>query len=219
MYKRQINQYIFFSIALTLLVLMTSSCKDIESPTIRFNGPDTLEVVRGTTGAVTIPSAIAFDNQDFDISHHVVSSGTFDKTRVGYYPITYSVADEAGNTGTSQMIVHVIHTPTSLFGSYASSSNFSNCPTSGNTQITNRLNEERIYIERVMGGIGTYRLALDLTKDGELSLVSALFPCSYNASAATGQVSSDGDSVVVNLILKPNGTNSTVPATVWYVRQ
>jgi hypothetical protein len=49
----------------------------------------------------------AWDNKDGDLTKAITYSGSYDTDKVGEYPITYTVKDQAGNTGTLVRILKV----------------------------------------------------------------------------------------------------------------
>ena len=81
--------------------------KDNTAPVITvIEGTDTIEVGDDWTDA----GATAEDNYDGTITSSISTSGTVDVNTVGTYTITYSVTDQATNTGTATRTVNVVDT-------------------------------------------------------------------------------------------------------------
>jgi hypothetical protein len=84
---------------------------DVTPPVITLLGTPIQGHLIGETW--TDPGATAVDIFDGDITANLEVSGTVDVNTQGSYTITYSVTDEAGNTGTKQRIVQVYDTDVS----------------------------------------------------------------------------------------------------------
>ena len=79
---------------------------DSTAPVISLNGSSTLVIQQGSD--FTDPGATAKDNVDGVLSDQIVTDSTVDTAQIGSYEISYSVTDNAGNTGTATRIVKVI---------------------------------------------------------------------------------------------------------------
>jgi hypothetical protein len=90
----------------TGLVSLTSCTKDdTTAPDITLNGDATMYIDLATV--FTDPGATANDDEDGDLTANITSTGTVNVNEVGLYVITYSVADEAGNTSEVTRDVYV----------------------------------------------------------------------------------------------------------------
>ncbi len=78
---------------------------DITPPTITLKGDASITINAGT--AYEEPGYTASDNIDGDITDKVVISGSVNIYHAGTYTLTYTVADNYGNTGTAQRTVVV----------------------------------------------------------------------------------------------------------------
>ena len=93
----------------------TDTIDDISAPTIVLLGGDTLTLELGST--YTEPGYSAYDSIDGEITSQVTVSGVVNTNEVGFYPITYTVSDEAGNSTTETRTVYV--RANALAGSYS----------------------------------------------------------------------------------------------------
>ncbi len=211
-----------FYLFATLIVIACTACKrENEPPILRLNGATSIETLRGT--AVKLPTAIAFDKEDFDLTSEIVVTGTYDKNRVGYYPITYTVTDHDGSTAEATVTVHVYHGSNNLGGTFRSSNDCGNgCPSSGQATIGYEGVYYRLKITPAFGTIGTSGIDLlrfDYTKDGELRLVSGQLPCNYTPYGASGRISPAADTISVDLTLRDFGSGVLSDCRLMYVRQ
>lgn len=78
---------------------------DTTKPVINLTGGNQT-ITQGDTW--TEPGYTATDNADGDLTADVQTSGTVDTGTVGDYPLTYSVTDSSGNTGTAARTVTVV---------------------------------------------------------------------------------------------------------------
>lgn len=79
---------------------------DLDAPSITLNGDSPQIIDLG--GTYTEAGAVATDNEDGDISASIVTDASAVNTdMVGKYTVTYTVVDEAGNTGTAEREVWV----------------------------------------------------------------------------------------------------------------
>ena len=85
-------------ITFTVNVVEPSPTLDIVKPVLTITGGNSRTITRGT--AFTLPTATAIDNVDGNITNKISKTGTFNVDVVGNYPITYEVADNAGNETT-----------------------------------------------------------------------------------------------------------------------
>lgn len=111
------------------LVLVLASCEDTVPPVLRIKGADTIEHILHTP--FQDPDFVGFDNEDLDISDQVVRLGTVDIHKVGYYPVTYRLTDEAGNSAETHVVVHNRIGVDSYYGIYRSYNNFGSCAGTG----------------------------------------------------------------------------------------
>lgn len=88
------------------LVSLTSCSKDdTTSPTITLTGDAIMYIDLATV--FTDPGFTANDDEDGDITANVTATGVVNTNEVGKYVITYSVADDAGNTSEITRDVYV----------------------------------------------------------------------------------------------------------------
>ncbi|MDQ7002934.1 MAG: DUF5011 domain-containing protein, partial [Ghiorsea sp.] len=81
-----------------------------KAPAITLNGVNQMTVVKG--GVFTDPGAVATSNVDGDISSKIKILGTVNAKQVGFYTLTYDVADAAGNQAQQVLrIVQVVAAP------------------------------------------------------------------------------------------------------------
>lgn len=85
-------------ITFTVNVVEPSPTLDTVKPILTITGGNSKTITRGT--AFTLPTATAIDNVDGNITNKISKTGTFNVDVVGNYPITYRVADNAGNETT-----------------------------------------------------------------------------------------------------------------------
>jgi hypothetical protein len=78
---------------------------DTTAPVISLTGGN-LTLTVGDTWSE--PGYTATDNVDGDLTSQVVATGSVDTSKAGSYPITYTVSDSTGNTGTATRIVTVL---------------------------------------------------------------------------------------------------------------
>lgn len=86
-----------YRILFLFMIVFFVSCKKEGNtiPDIILLGNDTLSLQLNDTWTDT--GFVAADNEDGDISDRVVVTGTVNTTQVNWYPIEYSVTDNAGN--------------------------------------------------------------------------------------------------------------------------
>jgi len=92
----------------TTTATLTVNVVDTTDPVITVTGDNPVTVEKGST--YSDDGATASDNVDGDLTSDIVITGTVDTSVVGTYTLTYSVTDEAGNTGTATRIVNVVDT-------------------------------------------------------------------------------------------------------------
>lgn len=88
-----------------VVIVLQEVINDTEPPQISASPRNPEIYERGSFNPMSNVSA--FDNKDGPITDKITYSGSFDVNKVGEYPITYSVTDEAGNTGTLVRILKV----------------------------------------------------------------------------------------------------------------
>lgn len=93
----------------------TDTIDDISAPRILLIGSLTMTLDLGSS--YTEPGYSAYDSIDGDITSQVTVSGVVNTNEVGFYPITYTVSDEAGNSTTETRIVYI--RANALAGSYS----------------------------------------------------------------------------------------------------
>lgn len=211
-------QFLFGILMVTALLGTVSCARDKGQPVIRLIGDDTLQVGRGEP--FVDPSVIAFDKDDFDLTDKVQTVSTLDANKVGNYEIVYSVVDRGGNVGQVTRIVQVIHTSSSLAGSYTSTNNCLACPNTGSVQISKYLySPAKIYITPAMGTQNSSYFIMEVKPDGRLTYYSyGSFPCNYYFQDATGTVSAAGDTIAINLALQSWTDNSWAYCTSLYIK-
>ena len=82
---------------------------DVTPPVITLRGGETVELTEGDT--YEEPGYTASDDRDGDMTHLVTVSGTVSTAYAGEYTLTYTVMDQAGNTGTAVRRVVVAPAP------------------------------------------------------------------------------------------------------------
>lgn len=105
-------------------VLFMTGCgtDDLDAPVVTLNGDNPQIIDLGD--AYTEAGAIATDNEDGDISASIVTDATGVNTAmVGKYTVTYTVVDEAGNTGTAERDVWVRATADDYVGFFTVTEN------------------------------------------------------------------------------------------------
>ena len=81
---------------------------DKTAPTLTLLGKDTFMIEQ--CDETIIPSAVASDLTDGNLTTNIIVSGKVDKSTVGDYKVTYSVSDAQGNTATKVRLVKVVDT-------------------------------------------------------------------------------------------------------------
>lgn len=190
-----------------------------EGPVIRLIGHDTLVWLKGK--AFVDPGVIAFDQQDFDLTAAVKTIGNVDSQHVGYYDLTYTVTDKAGNVGTESRVVQVVHSNAALEGTYKSVANCPTCPFTGTATVSKyTTTADKIQIAPSMGNPAgnASSIVLKIAASGQLQIVNGTVPCNYTVVSVTGAVSDSGDSISFDLKLK-NGSNQITYCSASYVKQ
>lgn len=97
--------------------LVSCNKKDASAPVISLIGQviDTVDL----HGIYSEKGATANDTQDGDLTTSIDISGEVDTSQVGFYTISYSVSDKAGNTGLAKRSVLVKHTLKGVCGNYS----------------------------------------------------------------------------------------------------
>ncbi|MBI9015520.1 MAG: DUF5011 domain-containing protein [Clostridiales bacterium] len=86
---------------------ISTPASDTTPPVLILNGDSQMSLEVGSI--YNEPGAQATDDIDGDISNNIVISGTVDVSSVGFYPLNYSVIDQAGNQSNIEVrIVEVI---------------------------------------------------------------------------------------------------------------
>ncbi len=101
---------------LLLMGILLGCKREANPPVIRLNATDTMLVPLHST--ISLPTAIAFDREDLDISSKIVRTGSYDPDSIGYYPIQYEVTDAEGNVGRATCTLRVMVTPSQLTAYY-----------------------------------------------------------------------------------------------------
>jgi len=99
-------------------MLLTSCKSDETAPAVTINGGTAKNVV--LNASLTDPGATASDEKDGDVSASITSDylTAVNKDKTGTYTVTYSVSDEAGNTGSATLSVTVKNDAEPWAGSY-----------------------------------------------------------------------------------------------------
>ena len=83
---------------LALLFVFVQSIVFANNPVITLNGDSVIEIYMGST--FVDPGAIAYDEEDGDISNSIQVSGSVDTNTHGTYVLAYNVIDSDGNSAT-----------------------------------------------------------------------------------------------------------------------
>ena len=81
---------------------------DKTAPVLTLLGKDTVAVEQ--CAVYSEQGAVANDNTDGNLSSDIAISGVVNTSKVGSYPLTYTVSDAQGNTSTAQRVVKVVDT-------------------------------------------------------------------------------------------------------------
>lgn len=83
---------------------------DLENPTIKLNGSNTINIIEGNT--FKDPGATAEDNYDGDLTDKIeVDSTSLDTKKIGSYKVTYTVSDSSGNKSSVERVINVQKKP------------------------------------------------------------------------------------------------------------
>lgn len=115
--KTKISMLSIAVIAASTMIFTGCGTEDLSTPTIVLEGDSPMTVVLG--GTYTDPGFSATDDEDGDISANVVVDDSEVNTdEIGEYEVSYTVTDEAGNTGTETRIVRVVVGKSNYLGTY-----------------------------------------------------------------------------------------------------
>ncbi|MCB9232354.1 MAG: DUF5011 domain-containing protein [Bacteroidia bacterium] len=107
-----------FLLAFIFTAVVFSGCKkDKTAPVVTLKGDSTVEIA--LNGTYQEPGYTATDDEDGDLTGDVTVTGSVDKTNIGTYTLTYTVTDEAGNTGSVSRTVIVKIMQENWVGSFA----------------------------------------------------------------------------------------------------
>lgn len=105
------------AVATGTLIFTGCNTEDLSTPTIVLEGDSPYTIVLG--GTWDEPGFSATDDEDGDISALVtVDSSDINLNEIGEYEVTYTVTDEAGNTGVETRIVRVVVGKANYLGVY-----------------------------------------------------------------------------------------------------
>lgn len=104
-------------VATGTLIFTGCNTEDLSTPTIVLEGDSPYEIVLGDTWDE--PGYSATDDEDGDISANVtVDSSDINLNEIGEYEVTYTVTDDAGNTGVKTRLVRVVVGEANYLGLY-----------------------------------------------------------------------------------------------------
>ena len=104
-------------VAIGTTIFTGCNTEDLTTPTIVLEGDSPYYIVLGETWEE--PGYTATDNEDGDITANVkVDSSAINLNEIGEYEVSYTVTDEAGNTGVETRIVRVVVGSANYLGSY-----------------------------------------------------------------------------------------------------
>ena len=104
-------------VAIGTAIFTGCNTEDLTTPTIVLEGDSPYYIVLGETWEE--PGYTATDNEDGDITANVkVDSSAINLNEIGEYEVSYTVTDEAGNTGVETRIVRVVVGSANYLGSY-----------------------------------------------------------------------------------------------------
>lgn len=185
-----------------LIMSLVSACgRDTDPPVIRLNALDTMLVPLHSV--ISMPEAIAFDNEDLDVSESIVVTGSYEKDSIGYYPIQYEAVDAAGNVGRATLTLRVMATPTQLMAYYDRTTD---CPNSYDNMFylyANVQNPNQLVVAVFGSGGSAGSIRFDLLPTGEYK--PEVMPFTYYNSPRTVTAveitfSADGNSFRLDLV-------------------
>lgn len=133
--KSKISVLALAVVASVSMVLVSCGDDDLTNPVVSVTGDDPQIIALGDD--YTELGATATDEQDGDLSDAIVIDATSVNTDVvGKYTVSYSVVDEAGNTGSAERDVWVMATNDSYAGTYDVTESYTNNETGESDVIT-----------------------------------------------------------------------------------
>jgi hypothetical protein len=192
-----------FAACMLLILSLVSACgRDTDPPVIRLNALDTMLVPLHSV--ISMPEAIAFDNEDLDVSESIVVTGTYEKDSIGYYPIQYEVTDAAGNVGRATCTLRVMVTPTQMNANFDRTTD---CPNSGDDMVYIRSGSldtnELVVAVFDAQGFSTGRMSFELLPNGEYEPMNMPFTFYNSPRIITGveiTFSADGNTFRLDLL-------------------
>jgi hypothetical protein len=154
-------------------VLFLTGCgdDDLSVPVITLEGDDPQIIDLG--GTYTESGAIATDDTDGDISDNVVIDATGVNTAiVGKYTVTYTVTDEAGNTGVSERNVWVRATADDYVGFFTVVENCAGSIPSYEIQME-KINETSLRLTN-LGDFSAGETIFDMELSGDLNEIVSI---------------------------------------------
>lgn len=218
--RPQISRALLFG--LLLLPWICTSCADTEAPVVRLDGRDSITVDRGVP--YVDPGYIAFDKNDLDIADQVVVTGEVVDSLAGYYDLTYTATDKAGNSAQTSRVVRVAHTLTSTGGRYYYGyTTFGGCPTgSRSLAYIDPYEPGDILFTPALGtvsGNSSYLRALFVGPDApQLQVRYGHLPCGYAIVGGSGIVSDNGLVITFSLHLTADSNGASYYTTIYYIQ-
>lgn len=196
------------------LLLVLSGCKkeDTTNPVVTLIGDATMTVSLG--GTFTDPGATATDDTDGDLTASIEVSNPVDVNLARSYTVIYAAQDEAGNVGTANRTVNVVHDRSTYTGAFTTSHNCSQpYVSSSNPTFSEGAADNEVDISPFYFNGGT----LTLTVNGSTATVKAGQSPNPVGAAVTGSgtMSDDGMTLTMEYTFTPN-QGQPVTCTVTY---
>lgn len=185
-------------LAMILSSFVFSACnKDSIPPVITLLGDDPMEIA--LYSPYSEPGATAEDDVDGELTDMIDITGTVNSDILGDYTITYTVADERGNTTSIDRTVSVVIMRENYTGSWAVAQG-SDCPftwTSGTTQnIAAGSSVNEIVFNDFYGGLGG---SLTANISGQNLTIPSQNPLSLGEVAGTGVINNTAGEIILSL--------------------
>ena len=215
--KTRISMLSIAVIAAGTMIFTGCGTEDLSTPTIVLDGDSPMTLNLGDTW--TDPGFTATDDEDGDISANViVDDSEVNTDEIGEYEVTYTVTDEAGNTGTETRIVRVAVGKTNYLGTYQVSEvcDMDGDGIKGEVDVPFEINDYTVTISSAAGAntllfdnFGAYEVVVPVDFLGDLD--ELLTVDDYNLPGTTVYFNADGEITT--------GTTSAIEFTLDYTAE
>lgn len=168
------------------------------------------------------PGALAYDNQDGDLTDSIIIVNTVNPNQMGDYTVTYNVMDKAGNPAVEVIRdVEVVFSATALAGDWTVTHNCSQTSGVAGNQTVNVNSSSEITFSPFISVFGALNFDLDAEVNGSQITIPSQDVNQFITVSGSGTINNDGTEITISVTIE-NSTpiiGGTDNCTLNYVKQ